>query len=180
MLGKKLRWLFLALVILCAVASLVAGALAAVPGKVPDWALRSALVYRLEIALAAFMGLYVIVVSVRLAQQGRAFTRLSAGAVSLEAEQLAVATDSSLEALEETRTAASEIADVVSVGLDRLAGLEARVADISNYIAPEGLDETDSKILRNLTREVRIIHDRIDALENRPNASEVPGGASDG
>jgi hypothetical protein len=182
----RLEALFPFLVAIAAVAALSAGAFATVPEDVPAWALHSALVYRLEVGGAVFLVLYVMVVSFNLAQHGRGFTKLSAGSVSLEAEQVAAAAGSNVEAIDQTRMAVADVTGALAVALseveglrEEFRGLDARHKNLAGTMGLTG-EASDTAIIRNLTREVRVIHDRIDHLQRRLDTPEVSGEQSDG
>jgi hypothetical protein len=97
-----MRVVFAIVVLGAGAAGAVLAIRAAVPAPVPDWALRSKSIYRLEIFLAAFIAFYAPLAVLFLAAQGRAFTKFSAGQASIEAEELGQvgdATDSNKNAL---------------------------------------------------------------------------------
>ena len=104
------------------------------PEPVPDWALRNEGVYRLEVALAIFLLLYVPVAAVALARQGRLFTKLTAGPATAEAEAaVAEAAEETAAALRDLRIAVDQVrgssaATLQTVALlgQRLTGLERR------------------------------------------------------
>jgi hypothetical protein len=176
------RQAFLVLLVLASVFGLIVAVATTAPTTIPDWALRSETVYRAEVGLAIFIAIYVISVSLRLAGQGRAFTKISAGTVSFETEQLAVATSSSLDAVEETQRAATELAEALAEIIERLDVLEGRQYELRKRMqryTPDDPGVFDTQIVGNLTREVRVIHDRIDALEKQT-ATEMPEDGSGG
>lgn len=75
------RWGFAATVGVAVLIAAFVGLTVAVPPDVPGIALRAAAVYRLEVAGAIFVGLYVVTMALVLALQNRAFTEFGTGGV---------------------------------------------------------------------------------------------------
>lgn len=69
-----------------AAAAIACGVGATPPDNAPTYALDSALVYKAEIALALFLGGYLLVAAVVLAIQGRTVGKVSTGGIELPAE----------------------------------------------------------------------------------------------
>lgn len=76
-LSHRSRRAFPLLVSLAAVLAVVGGIQAAPPQDVPTYALDSAAVYRCEVALALFLGLYLPVAAIALAIEGRTMGKVS-------------------------------------------------------------------------------------------------------
>ena len=116
---SRISPLFVALLAAASVA--VAAALAAEP-LAPDFALRSALVYREEVGLAVFAGGYVVAMLLWLAARGRVVRRvdLPGGA--------------GFEATGEAEVAAAEHAASLSALAQQLDRLSARVDDLEGTL----------------------------------------------
>jgi hypothetical protein len=119
-LPRQYGFAFLVFVAL-ACASLLAGS-AAVPGPVPDYALQSEEIYRLEIGAAFFVAFYLATMAVMLALSGRGFAEF--GTRGLRAETVVshnVREELDHRILEKLREASSDLEDVQ----ERLKKLEA-------------------------------------------------------
>jgi hypothetical protein len=104
-----------------ACASFLAGS-AAVPESVPDYALQSEEIYRLEIGAAFFVAFYLVTMAVVLAFEGRGFTEL--GTKGLRAETVVAQKtrkDLDRHVFEKLKKACSDLEDVQ----ERLKKLEA-------------------------------------------------------
>ena len=81
---RTIRRLLLPGVVLLALAAALAGAVTApAPSRLPAVALGSVLLWRVEVAAAAFVVAYLAIVTVRLALHGRTFTRVGSGGVEI-------------------------------------------------------------------------------------------------
>jgi hypothetical protein len=111
------RPFFLAIVLAALAAS--ACALATVPPHpIPAYALQAAVIYRGEIAVAAFGGMYVVLACVRLAWHGRTPTRIGA---TLEMPDVADRAGGEVASL---HAAVRRLASVCTAIEDRLRALE--------------------------------------------------------
>lgn len=123
------------------VALVIACATGGAPEPVPAWALHREAVWRLEVAMAIFVLLYVPISAVALARQGRLFTKFSAGPASAEAELAAAATaaaDESTKALEDLRSSLDQVRGSASTTLLSVAMLTDRVAKLEERTPPAG------------------------------------------
>jgi hypothetical protein len=80
------RWLsrrgFALAVVGIAISSVWVAMAVSVPVDVPDFALRAAMVYRVEVGVAFFAALYLVATAIVLATHDRAFTEFGAAGVS--------------------------------------------------------------------------------------------------
>jgi len=76
-LADMIRRAFPLLVCVAAVLAIAAGIQASPPEDVPTYALDSAVLYKCEVALALFLGLYLLVTAVALAIEGRTLGKIS-------------------------------------------------------------------------------------------------------
>ena len=81
MMSWLVRWGFATMVGVCAVIGVLVAVTVPIPPDVPGIALQAAPVYRLEVGAAIFAGLYLLVTSLGLALQNRAFTEFGTGGV---------------------------------------------------------------------------------------------------
>jgi len=87
------RTVFFSVVLAALVGAVIASAAETAPIPVPNFALGSAAVYHVEVALVLFAAAYVPIATLWLAFQGRAFTKLTGpGGIGAEAEALGDAT----------------------------------------------------------------------------------------
>jgi uncharacterized membrane protein len=93
------RWGFAALVAVAIVAGLVAGVTVEMPDKVPSVALGAAPVFRVEVAAAVFLGIYLGALAFGLALHNRGFTEIGSGGVKAS-ELAAVGEDPTTDLLE--------------------------------------------------------------------------------
>jgi hypothetical protein len=98
------RRTFLGLVVAAAALAALVSFVSDAPSKSADYALGSAAVWHFEVALATFLPMYFVLVTLLLAERGMAFTRFAAGPASAEAESIAA---------EETNKAVAELGDQV-------------------------------------------------------------------
>jgi hypothetical protein len=107
------RWGFAALV----AGSVLTGFLVAVtvtpPTEVPTFALKAAVVYRVEVGTAVFMGLYLATMAFTLALHNRAFTEI--GSAGFRARDLKTTSEAAISAVE-----AGELLDEVVEEVDEL------------------------------------------------------------
>ena len=75
------RWGFALLVTIAIAIGLVAALTVAPPTDVPSVALQAAVIYRVEVGAAVFVGLYLATMAFALALQNRGFTEIGSGAV---------------------------------------------------------------------------------------------------
>jgi hypothetical protein len=75
------RWGFAFLVAIAIAIGLVAALTVAPPMDVPSVALQAAVIYRVEVGAAVFLGLYLATLAFALALQNRGFTEIGSGAV---------------------------------------------------------------------------------------------------
>jgi hypothetical protein len=75
------RWGFAALVGVAIVAGIAVAATVAPPADIPAVALQAAVVYRLEVGGALFLGLYLVAMVFILALQNRGFSEIGPGGV---------------------------------------------------------------------------------------------------
>lgn len=116
------------------VVAILVGITGDVPEPVPDWALEQEVVYRLEVALAIFVLLYVPVAVVALARQGRLFTKFGAGPASAEAEALAAA-DENTAALTDLKTGLDQVRGSVGLTLAALGVVDERITTLETKVA---------------------------------------------
>jgi hypothetical protein len=80
------RWGFAILVSLAALAAACVGWKAEAPSEVPDFALRAAAIYRVEVGAAAFLALYLVAMAFVLALNNRGFSEI--GVHGLKAQDI--------------------------------------------------------------------------------------------
>lgn len=85
--GWFTQWGFSILVGLAALAAAYVAWKVSVPGQVPDFALKAAPVYRIEIGAAIFLGLYLVAMAFVLALNNRGFSEI--GVNGLKAQDMA-------------------------------------------------------------------------------------------
>jgi hypothetical protein len=105
-------WGFAALVAAAIVAGGLIAADVSVPTPVPNFALKAAAIYRIEVGAAAFLGLYLVAMAFVLALNNRGFSEI--GMSGLKAQDLANrgqqrAIDAQEKALESVNTMVSEL-----------------------------------------------------------------------
>jgi hypothetical protein len=103
-----------------------------VPAPVPNFALKAAAIYRIEIGAAAFLGLYLVSMAFVLALNNRGFSEI--GMSGLKAQDLANreqqgAIDAQEEAVESVRTALTNLTAITESSVERLDRLENRPDD---------------------------------------------------
>lgn len=81
------RWSLSILVLAAAIGAVYVACKVSVPGRPPSIALKSPSVYRIEIGVASFVGLYLVAMALVLALHNRAFTEI--GMNGLKAQEVA-------------------------------------------------------------------------------------------
>ena len=117
------RWGFASLV---AVAITIGGLIAwmvTVPSRVPNFALKAAAIYRIEIGAAAFLGLYLVALAFVLALNNRGFSEigtsgLKAQDIANRAQQRGIAEQK--KALERINTMVGDLEDFTEESIDNL------------------------------------------------------------
>lgn len=109
-----------------------AGLLASSVAPAPEYALGSMLIYKFEIGLVVFLGLYLAIVLVRLAYHGRTPTRIGASGADLPD----ISTVSG--ALSELRATADLMSAIPREVAEHLAQLEQRLAVLEQRWTAEG------------------------------------------
>jgi hypothetical protein len=107
--GRVRDWVaqrgFAVLVGIAAIIGLVTGATVHPPADIPAVALQAAMVYRLEVGGALFLGFYLVAMAFVLALQSRGFTEIGTGGVRAESvvrvSRAFAVEESSLDALTE-------------------------------------------------------------------------------
>ena len=130
-------WGFALLVGASIVAAILIAADVPVPSPVPNFALKAAAIYRIEIGAAAFLGLYLVSMAFVLALNNRGFSEI--GMSGLKAQDIANreqqwAIDAQEKALESVNTMVSELEDFTESSVESL---------------DERLDELNEKIDRS-------------------------------
>lgn len=95
----------------------------------PSWALRSAAVYRIEVGLAVFLGIYLIALALANGYKGRAIGKLGlpgGGEVEPKDPALQEASEGAAEFEKETRGGLADLADAVATMNGRVSALEDR------------------------------------------------------
>lgn len=106
-----------------------------VPAHPPDFALKSASVYRIEVAAATFLGLYLVAMALVLALYNRAFSEI--GVNGLKAQELANLAqqdairgqDAKFEAL---WTGLEEVSEAVEQSLEELKEQKQKLEDLED------------------------------------------------
>lgn len=154
---------FVSLVGLSALASVVAFAVADPPSDAPDFALNSTIVHRVEIGLAVFIAGYLVATALHLAMQGRAFTKLRAGAITLEAEQMAAAVESGIEGLDAVHEAMNELANATDGVIETLGDFDRRMDAL---VARVGSTSTFAELREDVQGRVTRLHTRMDQYKH--------------
>ena len=116
----------------CGVLGAAAGFLADSAPRAPDYALDSMLVYRFEIGLVVFVGLYLALVLIRLAYHGRTPTRI--GASGADFPDIGLLSN----ALSNLRDASGLMEAVPGEVADQIGDLEQRIATLEQREAVGG------------------------------------------
>lgn len=111
------RWGFAAMVVVAIVAGIAAGAAVAIPGDIPPVALGAVPVYRVEVGVAVFFGLYLATMALVLAMHNRGFTEIGGSGVKAQA----------LEGVSEDDFV---VRDVLAYLADELDDLKTRLEDV--------------------------------------------------
>lgn len=112
------RWGFSILVLLVASGAIYVAWKVDVPAHPPDFALKSASVYRIEVGAACFLGLYLVVMTFVLALHNRGFSEI--GVNGLRAQELANI------AQQDAIRGQDEQVEALRTGLERVSGAVER------------------------------------------------------
>jgi hypothetical protein len=118
------RALFFGIVLAGLAGAVVASIAQDTPRDLPDYALNSAAVYHIEIALVLFVAVYAAIAAVWLAYQGRAFTKLTGpGGIGAEAEPLT-------EAIQAVTNLEAQVGEPLVTAVE---DLEQRVSNLERF-----------------------------------------------
>jgi hypothetical protein len=118
-------------VLVAAMVALGIALLVTAPKKAPDFALDSKEIWHAEIGLAFFITLYIAIVAVMLAWQGKGFTKLAGpGGLSAEADEVMKLQESS----SELRNALANLQASTITNNDRLVELDGAVGDLHSTV----------------------------------------------
>lgn len=121
--GLIVRYGFALVVVAAVGAAAWAGCTTGLPASIPDFALRSAAVYRIEVAVATFAGPYLIFMALFLALHNRGFSDI--GMNGLRAQDMSSASEG--EMIEEERLRLRELSRVLERSNQLVQHLDRRV-----------------------------------------------------